>query len=534
MARMTASPLAGSRLLEPLNPATLLPIGAVPITEPAGVAEAVDQAQFAQRAWAERPFAERSRLLRSVAAALLASVDGVAAAIVAETGKPVVEALTTEVFVALDNLVWLARNLSRVLRPERLALRQAYVLQKRASLRYEPIGVVGIVSPWNFPFSIPFTQAATAVAAGNAVVVKPSELTPHSGAWVEELFRGAGAPPGLVRVVQGDGETTGDALVGSTGIARIVFTGSGEVGRAVAERAAPRLCPVTLELGGKDPMLVLADADLDRTIEGALWGSFSNCGQICSGIERIYVEGDLYEPFAAGLARRASELRLGAGEDPETDIGPLISERQRAKVEELVSDAVAGGAEVLTGGARPDIDLPGWFHEPTVLAGEPSSARLRREEIFGPVVTVVRIENVADGIRRANDSPYGLGASVWTKNKSAASAAAAQLEAGSVWMNDVAYSYGTCQAPWGGRKASGYGRTHSKHGLYDLSHVKFVDSDSGRLSPAWWFPYGDRAADGFRGVLKSLYSDGARARAGQAWRHRGGLSVVVRRSLRRR
>ena len=534
MARMTASPLVASGLLEPFNPATLLPIGPLPITDPAAVAEAVAEAKLAQRAWGERPLEERSRLLRAVAAALLESADDVAASIVAETGKPVVEAVTTEIFVALDNLVWLARNLDRVLRPERLPFRQAYVLQKRASLRYEPIGVVAVVSPWNFPFSIPFTQVASAVAAGNAAVVKPSELTPHSGAWVEELFRRAGAPPGLVRVVQGDGETTGETLVGSAGVARVVFTGSGEVGRIVAERAAQRLCPVTLELGGKDPMLVLADADLDRAIEGALWGSFSNCGQICSGVERIYVEGDLYEPFAAGLARRASELRLGAGEDPETDVGPLISERQRTKVEELVSDAVAGGAEVLTGGARPDIDLPGWFHEPTVLAGEPPNARLRREEIFGPVVTVVRIENVADGIRRANDSPYGLGASVWTKDKAVARATAAHLEAGSVWMNDVAYSYGTCQAPWGGRKASGYGRTHSKHGLYDLSHVKFVDSDSGRLSPPWWFPYDERAADGFSGVLRSLYSEGARARVGQAWRHRGGLAVVARRSMRRR
>ncbi len=530
---MTVSPLASLSVLEPVNPATLLPVGAVAITEPADVAEAVGEAQFAQRTWAAQPMAERSALLRAVAAVLLESVDDVAAAIVAETGKPVVEAVTTEVFVALDNLSWLARNLGRVLRAERVPLRQAYALQKRASLRYEPLGVVGIVSPWNFPFSIPFTQAASAVAAGNAVVVKPSELTPHSGAWVEELFRRAGAPAGLVRVVQGDA-VTGDAFVGSAGIARVIFTGSGEVGRRVAERAARRLCPVTLELGGKDPMLVLAGADLGRAIEGALWGSFSNCGQICSGVERIYVEGDLYEPFAAGLAQRTSELRLGAGEDPQTDVGPLISERQRARVEELVSDAVACGAEVLTGGARPDISLPGWFHEPTVLAGEPPEARLKNEEIFGPVVTVCKIENAADGIRRANDSPYGLGASVWTKNRAVARETAAQLEAGSVWMNDVAYSYGTCQAPWGGRKASGYGRTHSKHGLYDLSHVKYVDSDAGHLSPPWWFPYDERIAGGFQSVLKTLYSAGVGEKVGQALRNRRGLATIARRSLRRR
>jgi succinate-semialdehyde dehydrogenase/glutarate-semialdehyde dehydrogenase len=534
MARMSTSPLVVAHVLEPVNPATLLPVGAVPTTEPEAVAEVVAEARLAQRAWGARRLEERSRLLRAVAAVLLESADEIAASIVAETGKPVVEAVATEVFVGLDNLVWLARNLDRVLRSERLPLRQAYVVQKRASLRYEPIGVVGIISPWNFPFSIPLTQAASAVAAGNAAVIKPSELTPHSGAWVEELFRRAGAPADLVRVVQGRGETTGEALVRSAEIDRVVFTGSGEVGRVVAEQAARRLCPVTLELGGKDPMLVLAGADLDRAIEGALWGSFSNCGQICSGIERIYVEGDLYEPFATGLARRAAELRLGAGEDPETDVGPLISEQQRSKVEELVADAVASGAQVLTGGARPNLDLPGWFHEPTVLVGEPQQARLRQEEIFGPVVTVVKIENAADGVRRANDSPYGLGASVWTRDHKVARSTAAQLEAGSVWMNDVAYSYGTCQAPWGGRKASGFGRTHSKHGLYDLSHVKFVDSDSGRLSPPWWFPYDARVAEGFGGVLKLLYSEGVRARLSQAWRHRGGLAVVARRSIRRR
>jgi succinate-semialdehyde dehydrogenase/glutarate-semialdehyde dehydrogenase len=534
MARMSASPLVAPNVLEPVNPATLLPVGVVPTTAPEGIADVVADARLAQRAWGARPLEERSKLLRAVAAVLLESADEVAASIVAETGKPVVEAVTTEVFVSLDNLVWLARNLGRQLRPERLPLRQAYVLQKRASLFYEPIGVVGIISPWNFPFSIPFTQAASAVAAGNAAVIKPSEITPHSGAWVEELFRRAGVPAGLVCVVQGNGETTGGALVRSAGVDKLVFTGSGDVGRVVAEQAAQRLCPVTLELGGKDPMLVLAGADLDRAVEGALWGSFSNCGQICSGVERIYVEGDLYEPFASGLARRASELRMGVGEDPGTEIGPLISERQRAKVEELVADAVVSGAQVLAGGARPDLDLPGWFHEPTVLAGEPQQARLRQQEIFGPVVTVVKIENAADGVRRANDSPYGLGASVWTKDRAVARSVAAQLEAGSVWMNDVAYSYGTCQAPWGGRKASGYGRTHSKHGLYDLSHVKFVDSDSGRLSPPWWFPYDARVAEGFGGVLKSLYSEGARARVSQAWRHRSDLAAVARRSIRRR
>ena len=281
-------------------------------------------------------------------------------------------------------------------------------------------------------------------------------------------------------------------------------------------------------------MLVLADADLPRAVEGALWGSFSNCGQICSGVERIYVEGDLYEPFLARLASRAGQLRPGRGDDPHTDLGPLISEGQRARVEELVADAVARGAEIVSGGGRPDIGLPGWFHEPTVLAGEPPDARLRREEVFGPVVTVVRIEDMADGIFRANDSPFGLGASVWTRDRHRARLAAAELEAGSVWTNDVAYSYGTCQAPWGGRKASGFGRTHSRHGLQALSHAKLVDADSGRLTPPWWFPYDERVADGFAGALRALYDTGFGARATGLWSHRRGFVELGRRSLRRR
>ena len=391
-----------------------------------------------------------------------------------------------------------------------------------------------IVSPWNFPFSIPFTQVAAAIASGNAAVVKPAELTPLSGAWVEEVFRRAGAPSGLVRVVQGAGDVVGDALVRARGVAKIVFTGSGEVGRAVATRAAERLCPVTLELGGKDPMLVLADADLERAVEGALWGSFSNCGQICSGVERIYVEGELFEPFVERLSLRAEALRLGRGDDPDVELGPLISEEQRARVEEVVADAVAAGAEIAAGGGRPDIELPGWFLEPTVLVGEPASARVSDEEIFGPVVTVAQIANVEEGIHRANASAYGLGASVWTRDRAKARAVAARLEAGSVWTNDVAYSYGACQAPWGGRRESGFGRTHARHGLRDLSHPKFTDADSGRVSPPWWFPYDEQAADGFRGALGVLYGSGPTARARALWHHRRGLATLGRRAAGRR
>ena len=526
-------PLSLDAELVSVNPATLEEAGRVPLTEPGALPEIVAQARVAQHLWARQPLEARARMLRRIAQLLLEDGDEVARTIVAETGKPLVEAYTSELFVALDTLKWLAANLGKVLRRERLPLRQAYLPHKRAWLSYEPMGVVGIITAWNFPLGVPLTQAATAVAAGNAVVLKPSELTPLTGRLIEQLFGRAGVPAGLVRVVQGTGETVGAGLVRQVGIDKVVFTGSPEAGRVVARHAADRLCPITLELGGKDPMLVLDDADLDRAIEGALWGSFANCGQVCSGIERIYVARTLYEPFVVGLGDRARTLRIGRGDEPGTDLGPLVTERQRARVEAVVADAVEHGAEVVSGGARPAIGLPGWFHEPTVLAGEPPGARLSREEVFGPVVAVVSIDDDEDGIRRANDSRYGLGASVWTSDPDRARRVAGRIEAGSVWVNDHAYSYGTCRAPWGGRKDSGYGRTHSKHGLYGLSQAKYTDADSGRLTPPWWYPYSDMVIDGFSGALGVLYGDGVAARASALRRHRGGLLELGRRTVRR-
>jgi acyl-CoA reductase-like NAD-dependent aldehyde dehydrogenase len=281
---------------------------------------------------------------------------------------------------------------------------------------------------------------------------------------------------------------------------------------------------VTLELGGKDPMLVFEDADLDRAVAGALWGAFSNCGQVCSGVERIYVARPLQETFVEELVRRVRELRVCR------DVGPLITEEARARVEALVEEA---DAEVRVGGRRPDIELPGWFFEPTVLTGVRPEARIEREEIFGPVVTVSAFGDEDEAVRLANGSSFGLGASVWTRDLDRARRVTRRLEAGSVWTNDVSYSYGTGQASWGGTKESGYGRTHSKHGLYELSRVKFADLDRGRVPVPWWFPYDESVLEGFRGMAGVLYGEGLARRLEAAWKHRGGLFALGRRYLSR-
>src|SRR5919197_757561 len=465
--------------LRSLNPATLEVVGSVRRTDPARLGELVARAREAQARWAGTSLDARRRLVLDLARVLLDRMDEIAALVTAETGKPLVESYTAELLVSVENAGWVAANAPRVLRVEKAPFPQLYLKHKRGYLVYEPLGAVAVISPWNFPLAIPLTQAVAAVAAGNAVVVKPSELTPLSGAWVERAFVEAGAPEGLVQTVQGSGSEVGDALVRAPGIAKVFFTGSTEAGRRIGVACAELLRPVTLELGGKDPMLVLRDADLGRAVEGAVWGAFSNCGQVCAGVERIYVARVRYEEFVGALARRAEELRLGRGDDPATELGPLVSEGQRARVEDLVAQARERGADAVCGGRRPDVGLPGWFYEPTVLAGGDGSARLEREEVFGPVVMVAPFADEDEAVALANSTPFGLGASVWTRDLERARRVGARLAAGSVWTNDVAYSYGAGQASWSGVKESGFGRTHSKHGLYELSRVKFADLDRG-------------------------------------------------------
>ena len=522
--------VAAQRTITPVDPATLEPVGTVEVTPPEAIEEIVSEARLVQRRWAESSHAERRALLVRVARVLLDSADQLAGTITAETGKPVLEAYTAELFLALEQLRWTAANAERVIGGERVRFGAPYLRHKHGRLLYEPYGAVAVIAPWNFPFGIPFTQTIAAVAAGNAVVVKPSELAPLTGEWVQRAFEEAGAPAGLVRIVQGDG-ATGELLVRARGIAKVFFTGSTGTGRKVAAVAGERLCPVSLELGGKDAMLVFEDADLDRAVEGALWGSFSNCGQTCASVERIYVARDLYQPFVEELGRRAARLRIGAGSDFKTELGPLISEQQRTKVERLVSDAVERGASATTGGGRPDVGLPGWFYEPTVLTGVAADTALAREEIFGPVVAVGPFGDEQEAVQLANDSPFGLSASVWTRDRERAARIASRLHAGTVWTNDLQYSYAVGQAPWGGYKSSGFGRTHGKHGLYECVQVKFADWDSGRVAVPWWYPYDEDALDGFRGLAGVLYGGGLAYRAQAAWRHRRGLLALGRRYL---
>jgi len=486
-----------------VNPATLEPVGAVRRTDPGTLPQVVAAARAAQEQWRAAGSTARAAVLRAAARGVRSHADEIADSIVAETAKPRTEAIAGELYTAVDHALWLAKHAPRVLADERVRFNQLHLKTKKAWLVYEPLGVVAAITPWNIPFGIPFSVVANAVAAGNAVVLKPSELTPLTAEWVPRLLEEAGAPQGLVQLVQGEAPV-GEALVAEPGIAKVFFTGSVAVGRRVAAGAGARGCPVVLELGGKDPLVVFADADLDRAVAGALFASFLNAGQACVSTERIYVERPAYDEFAQRLEEAARALKLG------TDVGPLISERQRDTVERLSPVQ------------RPARN--GWFLEPTVVRGA-----LPDEEIFGPVVTVEPFDGEDGAVQRANDSEFGLAASVWSRDLAKADRVARRIEAGMVWVNDFGYSFATGQASWGGVKSSGFGRTSSKHGLYECVQVKYVDSERGRLRPAWWFPYDDETERALRAALDVLYGEGLeRWRA--AWRNRGALRHIAKRS----
>jgi succinate-semialdehyde dehydrogenase/glutarate-semialdehyde dehydrogenase len=376
---------------------------------------------------------------------------------------------------------------------------------RSSRVEYRPLGVVGIISPWNFPWAIPLGEIVMALMAGNTVVLKPSELTPLVALKIGDVFRRAGLPAGALEVVTGDG-STGAALV-EADVDKLMFTGSVATGRRVAEAAAQRLIPVVLELGGKDPMLVLADADIEQAASAAVWGAFANSGQACASVERCYVHESVADEFLRRVVEKTRALRQGVGES--ADVGAMSSERQLQTVEEHVRDAVARGARVLTGGGRApqrpeqDANGQGFFHEPTVLTGVDHSMQAMREETFGPTLPVMVFQTEDEAIRLANDSPFGLTASVWTRDIRRGRKLAARIEAGTVMINEVLYTHGIAQTPWGGVKQSGLGRTHGRLGLLEMVapyhiHVNRLT----RLPDVWWFSYTPQAVALFRALAR--------------------------------
>jgi succinate-semialdehyde dehydrogenase/glutarate-semialdehyde dehydrogenase len=490
--------------LDSHSPSTGALIDSVPVTGPDEVQAIVDAVAKVQPFWAQLTLRDRARYLERAAQVLIDESDDIRDLIAREQGKPRNEAFAMEVLPTIDALSWIAGEGQRILADEKIPMHQLFLKTKRSAFTYEPLGVIAVIAPWNYPWSIPFGEVALALMAGNGVVLKPASLTPLIGERIRKVFERAGVPEGLIRVVHGPG--TGSALVRST-VAKVFFTGSVETGRAVGEQCARQLKGSVLELGGKDPMIVLPDANLEHAIAGALWGGFANAGQTCSGIERVYVMSDVAERFIAGVVDGARSLTIGDPLQWSTEIGPMVSSEQFALVGELVDDAVAAGARLLCGGPvspAPE-GLQGDFFAPTVLSGVTHEMRIMREEIFGPVLPIIVVDSEDEAVALANDSDFGLGASVWTSDRGKGERIARELASGMVWINDHMFSHGACQCSWGGVKESGLGRTHSKFGLYECVNIKLRVWEPSAIRNPWWHPYDETLGRALRQTAILLY-----------------------------
>ena len=483
MAVTPTGDLPKRRAVESRNPATGEVWRTFAAAAEGEVAAAVARARAAAPAWAATPVAERLHALRCFHELLFNRRHDVAGVINRETDKPLAEALAAEVAVVLDQAVFLKRAVPGLLRAPWYSSGSLALVRKRLRVVHEPYGVVGVIAPWNFPLMLACARILPALVTGNAVVFKPSELTPSTGEITRDLLVEAGFPANVVVLVQGDG-ITGAALANAT-VDKMFFTGSAAAGRSVALACAARLIPCGLELGGSDAAIVLADADVAHAASGLAWGRFSNAGQTCVAPKRVFVEDAAYDAFVAAISAVVAKIRTGAGANPATDVGAMIRPEFRANLEAQRDDAIARGARVAAS-AGPN----GNVFPPTVLVDVPPDARAMREETFGPLMTVIRVRDADDAVARANASDFGLSASVWSRNAARAGAVASRLECGTVAINDVLLTAGTADLPHGGVKESGVGRTNGVQGLADCVRTKGVIADRiGGWRQGWWFGY---------------------------------------------
>ncbi len=501
-----------AEIIEIRNPATLETIAELPVASADDVSRAFSRAREAQALWERTPFRERAKLLYAFRDILIDEQARIADCVSAETGKPTSEVFGNELLYLCDAIGFWAKNAPRYLKPEKI--RPHLLKTKKVVSVYSPVGVAGIISPWNFPLVLTIGEAIPALMAGNAVVIKPSELTPLSALLGAELAEKAGLPRDLVQVVVGWAET-GEAVVDHADI--ISFTGSVETGKKVMRRAAERLIPVTLELGGKDPMIVLKDADLERAANACVWGALMNSGQVCTSIERVYVEAPVYQEFVDRVVKKVKSLRQGSGND-EVDVGSMTSDAQLKKVTSQVEEAVAAGAKVLTGG-RPNPHFRGLYYEPTVLVDVNHNMTVLREETFGPVIPIMKVRDAEEPIDLANDSRYGLDGSVFSGSREQAWAIAQRLETGSVCINDSLVNFVITDAPMGGIKESGFGRRHGPDGIRKYCRQKTIVTDRFGLKEEFpWFPASAKKTRQMRFLIELLWRSGWRKKL-RAVRH---------------
>lgn len=486
-----------------INPATLESVGEVPVTSPAEVEAAVRQARKGFYQWRSIRLSDRAEILKRAQQNFLNQAESLAELITMEMGRPYTESLAVEVEAAVDLIGYYANRAEKFLSERRVPLHHIFFFRRGSYLNFQPLGVLGIIAPWNWPLLIPLGGIVPALLSGNSVVFKPSELTPLVGERIRELFLEAGIPESVLKVTQGD-HRTGEALVKST-VEKVFFTGSTAVGRKVMKTAAHSLKKVVLEMGGSDPAIVCQDADIHISSSGITWGGFNNCGQNCNSIERVYVNDKMMDAFMDAFISKVRQLCLGNGMNLTTDMGPLVSELQYKKINALIRKAVDSGAEIKCGGQAVDKNN-GFFFQPTILYTEHPLKPFYQAEWFGPVVVVTPVRNDEEAIRYANQSAFGLAASVWTQCRQRGMQIARRIESGSVMINDVIVSFGMTEAGWTGIKNSGIGWVHGEKGLDEMVNIQYINYDPQyKIQKIWWFPYQRAMIDAMKSGMTFLF-----------------------------
>jgi succinate-semialdehyde dehydrogenase/glutarate-semialdehyde dehydrogenase len=512
--------MSKKKLTPSINPVTGKIIGHTPENTIKDLERAVALSKIAQVEWARLTYKKRAEYLFCIRDFIVENIDRIAGIISNDSGKTKMDALSTEVLPIAMAITYYAKNAQKILKRKRLGGGSILTINKRSYVDLVPLGVVGIITPWNYPFGIPFHEIAMALIAGNGVILKVASQALEVGKVIKECVNAGVLPENLFHLINLPGSVAGDAFLNS-GINKLFFTGSVVVGKQLMEKAAKHLVPVSLELGGNDAMIVCKDANLHRAVGGALWAGLSNAGQTCAGVERIYVEEEVYDEFMTLLKNKIIELKQGIDVDSNVDIGSLTTKQQFQKLQELLKDAIKKGAKAYPA-KHAIVKSRGFFYTPTILENVNDDMRIMSEEIFGPLLGVQKVESIDEAVARANASSLGLMASVWTRNRRKGHKIAARLEVGSVMINDHLMSHGLAETPWGGWKKSSIGRTHGYIGLEAMTQPRCVVDDilPGVQKNMWWYPHNKKVYEGLKGGLEFLYSKNVGKRAS------GGIRLV--------
>lgn len=488
------------------NPASGEVLGYSPLTRSEELKGIIVNAKIAQESWAELPVRERALHMFRVRDYLTQNAEEVAEVISRDNGKTRVDALTTEVLPAAMAADYYAKKARRFLKSRHIFPGNILLANKLSKIVRVPYGVIGIISPWNYPFAIPFSEVVMGILAGNAVVLKTATETQLVGRKLEECFLAADLPEAVFNYVNIPGTVAGPAFLKS-GVDKLFFTGSVEIGKQLLRESGDTLTPLVLELGGNDAMLVCEDADLHRAATGAVWAGLQNSGQSCGGVERVYVHEEVYDSFLDLLKKKVGSLRVGRDENFNVDLGAMTTERQVSTVKSHLEDALAKGAVMYARSRQPESDTTGNILPATVLTGVTHEMLVMREETFGPVLGVMKVKNMDEAVALANDSHLGLTGSVWSKSRERAEKLCRGIQAGVITTNDHLLSHGMAETPWGGFKQSGIGRTHGSVGFDEMTQPQVIVHDVlplARQNP-WWHPHSERIYRGMLGAMRFLY-----------------------------